>query len=270
MNNTLSHIGALVLSCGVAACGTTSTTSGDTAADSTTGADAGDATTGDATGDAGDTTTGAATGDEGGTTDGAQTDGTGSGDGGTSGGGATDDADGGDTAAGYPEGPYGVKPGDVVENIELLEPSGETTNLGIYHDEPGARVLLIHVTTGWVPPNFRPQEALETLATKHADDGLRVAHFIIENAQANDASAEDLTAIAAGWNAADPLFGVAADTMWAFVDGGGKAVPLLLLLSLDDMVLRNVFPHEVGGDCDKGPDCIKPVVLEALITLLAE
>ena len=94
------------------------------------------------------------------------------------------------TRAGYPQGPYGNRIGDVLTDTTFKDSSGEDFPLSALYQDPDARLLLISTGAGWCAACIEEQPQLEQWAQTYQEQGLRVVMTVFEDALSMPATVE--------------------------------------------------------------------------------
>ena len=81
----------------------------------------------------------------------------------------------------YPEGPYGVEEGDILDNLSFTEPDGSAFAFENVFSDPENKLLLLSTAAGWCTACREEQGALQSLQETHGDAGLYVMVTIFED-----------------------------------------------------------------------------------------
>ena len=113
---------------------------------------------------------------------------------------ADGDSDGdSDLPAAYPPPPYGVVPGDIIENLRFVGTDNTIIELSDFHNDPDAKLLMVFATAGWCvwcgvenevllgwdQSGLGPDEDGE-----YSPEGLRVLGIVFEDEDGNAADAD--------------------------------------------------------------------------------
>jgi thiol-disulfide isomerase/thioredoxin len=135
--------------------------------------------------------------------------------------------------AGYPAGPYGIEEGDVIANLELMNPDGSALLLGQLYQDPSAKMLLVSTSAGWCTACIEEQPTLQAKYEQYKDKGLVVMVSLFETIDYEPASAE----LAAAWKLQYELdFLVVADLEFVFADYyNTDLTPMNMFVNLETM-----------------------------------
>ena len=138
----------------------------------------------------------------------------------------------------YPEGPYGVEEGDVLEDLAFVDPAGEPFSLGALFEDPENRVLLLSTAAGWCAACIEEQPSLETLYQDRKARGLRVLVSIFEYADFRPADA----ALASAWiEDHEVTFDVVADPEFVLEDYYDSSLtPMNMIVDVDTMEIVRI------------------------------
>jgi len=138
----------------------------------------------------------------------------------------------------YPEGPYGVEEGDIMEGLEFVDKNGDAYGLAdIFADEDN-KLLLLNTAAGWCAACRDEQPALQQLVDDRGDDGLAMVVTIFQD----DSSQEATTDFVDGWISQYQLtFPVLLDAPFLMSDYyDPSATPLSMIIEVDTMeILRS-------------------------------
>ena len=95
-----------------------------------------------------------------------------------------------ESAAGYPEGPYGIEVGDVVENLTFQTHEGETLSFADLRGT-GAAALVLFNTAGWCVQCTECMPELLGLHERYADRGLLTMVSIFQSRHYDTPSVRD-------------------------------------------------------------------------------
>lgn len=108
----------------------------------------------------------------------------------------------------YPEAPYGVREGDVIEPLDFVNTEGEPVTLADIYDDDFTQLLLVTTSAEWCTACIKEQPKLEQLYQRYRERGLNVLVTLFEDANFEPATPE----VAAAWrNKYDLNFSVLAD-----------------------------------------------------------
>ena len=92
--------------------------------------------------------------------------------------------------AGYPEGPYGTRIGDVLVDVTFKDSTDGDVSLSSLHQDGAARLLLISTGAGWCTACIEEQPQLQEWSQLYKDKGLRVIMTLFEDALGAPADGE--------------------------------------------------------------------------------
>ena len=82
----------------------------------------------------------------------------------------------------YPEGPYGTRQGQVIENLRFEKADGEPITLHDIRTDESVRVMLLSSMAGWCQPCIQEQEEFKALHERYGDRGLVVVAAMFQDA----------------------------------------------------------------------------------------
>jgi thiol-disulfide isomerase/thioredoxin len=151
----------------------------------------------------------------------------------------------------YPEGPYGVGEGDIIEDLLFVDADDAEFSLGDLFADPANRLLLLSTAAGWCAACIEEQPSLEALYADHKARGLRVLVSVFEYSDFRPADA----ALAEAWQEEHEVsFDVVADPPFvldAYYDS--SATPMNMMVDIDTMEIVRIT---TGWD---------PTVIESII-----
>ncbi len=141
--------------------------------------------------------------------------------------------------AAYPEVPYGLADGDVIDNLSFVNMDGSFTFQDIRADET-TRLLLISTAAGWCATCIEEQPKLEELFQTYGEQGLTVLVSVFEDQNSTPATAE----YAQSWTDSYELtFPVVADPDFVLADYYDTSMtPMNMIIDLNTMEI--IFNRE--------------------------
>jgi len=139
----------------------------------------------------------------------------------------------------YPDGPYGVSAGSIIDNLDFMTSEGTPFDLNMLHADESRKLLLITTSAGWCAACIEEQPFLRELYTNNVDAGLEVVVSVFEDSQFQPADVE----LAADWKENYSLpFTVLADSEQKFsAYYNTEATPMTMFVDLDTMEILNVL-----------------------------
>ena len=104
--------------------------------------------------------------------------------------------------AAYPDGPYGLEQGDVIDALELVDVAGDPVALRMFHGGP-AGALLLYVTATWCF-TCGPEIGWLNDYAPRLDGDLVAMSVLLQNKEFKDATAADAVAFSEGYGAQFP------------------------------------------------------------------
>ncbi len=138
----------------------------------------------------------------------------------------------------YPEGPYGVADGAIIENHAFVRPDGSTLDFQAIREDESKSLLLISTAAGWCTACIEEQGFLEAQYTAKGDDGLTVLVSLFEDRDFQPAD----PALAEAWiETHDLTFPVVADAPFVLGDYYDPEVtPMNMLVELNTMEILHI------------------------------
>ena len=146
----------------------------------------------------------------------------------------------------YPEGPYGTGLFEVIENLAFWDPwTDSTITLADYHNDPGAKLLILTSAAAWCGPCQVEAQELGGYYDEYYDQGLRILYTMSEDYEGqslfgNENSTDAHMQLMNNWKES---YGVE----YPFVPDPDfimepyfteNAVPLTVILTTEDMRIR--------------------------------
>lgn len=138
----------------------------------------------------------------------------------------------------YPEGPYGVADGSVIDNHSFVRPDGSTLDFQSIREDESKSLLLISTAAGWCTACIEEQGFLEAQYNEKGDDGLTVLVSLFED---RDFQPADPDLVEAWIETHDLTFPVVADAPFVLGDYYDPEVtPMNMLVDLNTMEILHI------------------------------
>jgi thiol-disulfide isomerase/thioredoxin len=136
----------------------------------------------------------------------------------------------------YPEGPYGIEEGEIMDSLTFLDPSNDETGTLSFEDlflNPDNQLILLTTSAGWCTACIEEQPVLTELFETYGPDGLVVMVILFEDGDFIPAYTE----FAAQWKTQYELdFYVVADPDFQMGDYYDRSLtPHIMLIDINQM-----------------------------------
>ncbi|MBU1429518.1 redoxin domain-containing protein, partial [Myxococcota bacterium] len=139
--------------------------------------------------------------------------------------------------AGYPEGPYGLREGDIIADLTFEVGDGATWRLSEARGD-GARLLMLITSAGWCSSCRQEQPKIQAIADAHARAGLRPIVAIFEDGDAQPATGDYAEAWRAQYEMSVPVVADPGFQLSPYFNPGGRS--MFLLIDAETMAILRI------------------------------
>ncbi len=151
----------------------------------------------------------------------------------------------------YPEGPYGLQQGAILEDLSFVTADGGALSFRDIQADPENRLMIVLTSSGWCTACIEEQPALEDLHQRFGSEGLFLLVTLFEDRNFVPADA----AFAENWIRKYGVnFAVVADPdfqLSAYYDE--RQTPMNMIVNLSSMEIEQIF---TGSD----PDALEAII----------
>lgn len=135
----------------------------------------------------------------------------------------------------YPEGPYGVNEGEVLQDLSFQLPEGGEISLSDIRNMEGAKLLMVSTSAGWCTACIEEQPKLQSFYETYGPQGLQVMVSLFQDQNYSPAT----RALAKQWQVQynlDIMIVADPDFVWdAYYDS--SLTPMNMIVRLEDMTI---------------------------------
>jgi len=138
----------------------------------------------------------------------------------------------------YPQGPYGISTGSVIESLDFITSEGAEFGLGEVFADPANRLLLLVTSAGWCTSCVEEQPVLQSLFDRYGARGLSVMVALFETGQYKAADSNFVRYWKDKFKLSFHVVGDPAFLLSGYYDS--SMTPMVMLVEVDTMKILSI------------------------------